>query len=268
MSMICEPKEKIDDMPLGTILTVPKSVTRKGYIDYEEGKQFSKRMYPELYSVLGTDRFSFIGTESNSFPVGTCLFYMSDAIVPTGYVEWNDRYGALREYPALKRVLWNMANRIKDLNVRNTWLEALNRESFPKFNHFYFGLGEVGLMKESQVKEMKFNSAPLVVDHSNTLNPLGVRRCAVHKDLMPVIVGKDVTTASQTLNTSYVVVGQSVDMYQFQSAMFLEHTLGDVGAKDTYPRTLFTRVIVKAVEPETSNISFTHKRIIKAFSEV
>lgn len=258
-------KDKDDGLPIGTILTVPKSITRLGYIDYIEGKNFNRYLYPNLFDILGTDKFPFFGSEVNTLPIGTCLYLLNAEEVPSGFVEWNSSYGVLREYPELKKVLWKMANRIECIYTRNYWLEALDRNSFPLFSDFYFGIGSVGMMKEDSVKETKFNTLPLVIDDSHTLSTIGLRRCTVEKDVVPVMFNEDTIVDSYSQN-NYVVIGQRADVYKNVDIVQHQHVMGKGNV--TRPRTMCVRVIVKAVLPEVSDITCTHKRIIKAFEVI
>ena len=96
-----------DGLPVGTILTVPSSAERLGYIDYIPGESFNRILYPELFIALGTSTFeSTDQTVSDSLPVGTIVHSLSDT-VPNGWSKWSNLTD-LSEYPELQTVLRNL----------------------------------------------------------------------------------------------------------------------------------------------------------------
>lgn len=259
----CDTEKKTDDSPIGTILTVPITSKREGYIDYVEGQKFNPAIYPDLYKALGTDKFSISNSinDSNSLPIGSCIHILSaNPNVPDTYIEWKP-YTSLVQYPELKRELELMAQRISDLSIRSLWLNALENNQLPYYTDFYLGIGEAGLMKEDSIRMTELVTAPVVIDNSNTLNPMGITRCVAEKNTYPVVANQDVSRSN--ISSSYLVTGQYADQYNpdVDKRLFnLAVGQGDV----TKPRTLSTRIFVKATNPRPSAISSTHKQIIKA----
>lgn len=259
----CNRSKRIDDMPLGTILTVPMTTKREGYIDYVEGATFNQTLYPELYKVLGTNKFSITNRDNgnNDLPIGSCLHLLSSSPnVPDGFIEWLP-YTSLVQYPELKRELEIMAQRIADTDTKTVWLQSLNQNRLPPYQDFYFGVGEVGSMKEDSIRRTDLVTAPVVIDNSNTLSPMGVTRCVAEQNTYPVVANQD--TYKGYTESKYLVVGQHAEQYKAdvnKNVYAVAIGQGDV----TRPRTLFTRVLIKAVNPKPSAISSTHKQIIKA----
>lgn len=256
--------KQTDELPIGTILTVPITTNKKGYIDYVSGKKFNPSIYPELYKALGTDTFAQLsnGTAYDSLPIGSCISVLSaSANAPDGYIEWNSQVGTLRKYPELKEELTKVANRLTNPKHKQVWLDALRVDSLPMYSDFYFGSGEAGSMAEASVAQQEITSLPMVIDNSNTLNPMGVSRCVAQQDTYPVVAGASLSR--QNTNTNYLVVGQRADQYKADvDKRLFSLVVGDNAV--TRPKTLFTRVFVKAVNAQASAISSTHKQIIKA----
>lgn len=259
-----------DGLPIGTILTVPITSSKQGYIDYVEGDSFNPTIYPELYTALGQKTF---GTYSHngidvSLPIGSMVHWLSgNTNVPDGWIEWKTDYGLLNKYPELYAVLSNMVERMELTSTKEQWRQALRTYSLPMFemSGFYLGLGSVGQYEPDKTKQYVLNSAPVVIDNSNTLNPLGVTRCAAEKESYPVVVNPQQNVTRSFNDTSYVVVGQPANVYQASvDKRSYETVVGD--ADVTAPKTLFTRLLIKATNPRPSAISSTHKQLIKAFT--
>lgn len=260
---------KDDGLPIGTILTVPVAVEKEGYIDYVEGHSFNPAMYPELYTVLGSKEFAVSNQSTNNeLPLGSVVHLLSvTSKLPDGWIEWDTSYGSLRKYPELLAELTRMAQRLPLGVARDMWLNALDKQSLPMFENgsFHLALGDIGLYKTDSVKQQQLVSAPIVIDSSNTLNPMGYTRCAAENNTQPAVVNPDMDVI-RTLPTSYVIVGHTADQYQ-DVAVNKNGYITYVGDADvTAPKTLFTRLIIKAVNQRPSSISSTHKQIIKAFT--
>lgn len=264
-------KTNDDGLPIGTILTVPITTEKKGYIDYKEGETFSPTIYPELYTALGTKTF---GTAINSnfdssLPIGSMVHYLSGSSnVPDGWLEWTSMYGSLRPYPELYQVLSHMVQGMEFGTTRTLWEQALRTHSLPQFENsgFYLGLGKVGEYKSDTVRQYELITPPVVIDNSNTLNPLGVTRCVAEEKVYPVLVNPEEPVTKLSQNTSYVVVGQKAEQYANVGVEKHQYRVTVGNGHQTAPKTLSTRVIVKAVNPRPSAISSTHKQIIKAFT--
>lgn len=255
---------EVDGNPIGTILTVPVTTVMEGYIDYVENTTFDKGLYPRLYQILGTDRFNSVGVSGTDLPIGSIIHSLSNnRDVPDGYIEWSTRRGILASYPELKHELEVMANRLEDKESKHIWLEALKTNSLPYFNDFYLGLGNVGELSEDSIRATELVSLPVIVDRRNNLNPLGVTRCVVEDNTHAVVTND--TTAKMKLESDIVVTAVRATDVQHRIDASLYTTT--VGKKDgvTRPRTLSTRIFIKAVHQAEYGISSTHKRIIKAF---
>lgn len=253
-----------DSNPIGTILTVPVTTTKEGYIDYVEGSTFNKTIYPELYKTLGSDRFDITtgNIGSDTLPIGSCIHLLSaNTDVPNGYVEWKP-FTSIHRYPELKAELVRVAERIADLSVKERWLQALRSDLLPDIDGHFLGIGQAGLISEDSVRLFSVTTPPVVIDHSNTLNPLGITRCVAEEQVYPVLASDNMTRTHS--NTNFVVTGMSADKYPANTdkrAYQIQVGSGDV----TKPKSLFTRILVKAINPRPSSISSTHKQIIKAF---
>lgn len=260
-----------DGLPVGTILTVPITTKKEGYIDFQEGERFQASFYPELYKALGSETFGnpIGGSSDASLPIGSMVHFMSGSHnVPDGWVEWTNSYGVLRNYPELYNVFTHMVHNMPLGKTRTIWEQALNTFSLPQFemSGFYLGLGTVGEYKTDTVKQTTLVTAPVVIDSSNTLNPLGVNRCVAEEKAYPVLVNPEQPVRKLLQDTNYVVVGHRAEQYANVDVEKHSYEVTVGNGNQTAPKTLFTRVIVKAVNPKPSAISNTHKQIIKAFT--
>lgn len=259
---------KTDSNPIGTILTVPITTELDGYIDYVEGKTFNPTIYPELYKALGTKQFAstVLNSGSDNLPVGTILPLLSSiGHTPIGYIEWNTSYGLLSKYPELLKVLTDMANNLPLGDSKTAWLEALRTHSLPMFESagFFLGYGkQVGTYTTDSTRMQNIQFAPVVVDASNTLNPLGYNRCAELKETVAPVNANHV---SRSLSESpFVMLANRAGVHQdVQNKTMYQVALGD--GNETAPRHLAVRLLIKAVSSQPASISVTHKRIIKAF---
>lgn len=252
-----------DVNPVGTIVTVPMNTQMDGYIEYVGGDKFDKAMYPELYQALGSDTFAVsCSNEFDGLPVGSMVHVVGDAPVPAGWVEWDGSYGKLAKYPDLARALRRMAEGLPLGKTREHWIQALNTDSLPMFEgHFHLAFGENGTYESDTTKREEFISAPAVITDINKINPLGYKQCAKQSESKPV-VSTLTSTSEASFVSPYVVVAQSADELQ-QSTHAFRSVLGT--GDETKPKTLYTKVIIKAVHPRQSAISTTHKQLIKAF---
>lgn len=253
--------------PIGTILTVPHSTTMEGFIDFEEGKRFNRNLYPELYKVLLTDSFATSNTNfSDSLPVGTMVHSLSlGSDVPDGWLEWNTMPNSLMNYPELKDVLGQMANRMPLGNVRQQWLSALANNTLPAFSSTGFHLRVspfVGVYQDDSTPELSFNTMPVVIDESNSLNPIGYRRETNSENLQPIFGGLDNVPSNQ--RSPYVLVGRHTTTYGSNDVPMARISFGK-HSDEVIPKTLHTRLFIKATGSKGTNIPVTHKKIIRAF---
>lgn len=260
-------KINTDSNPIGTILTVPVTTEKEGYIDYVEGQQFNATIYPQLYTALGTNRFSSFNSHStDGLPVGSIVHWLSSStVIPDGYIEWTTQYGSLERYPELLKVLSDMVQRLPLSDSKNAWNEALRTKSLPSFEHsgFFLGYGkQVGLYETDTTRSQTLEFAPMVIDPSNTLNPLGYNRCA---ESTQTVAPVNAAQVSQNLTDSlYVIPANRADVHQTVSNKHnYQVTLGN--GSETKPKELATRLLIKAVHSRPANISSTHKQIIKAY---
>lgn len=258
---------KSDSNPIGTILTVPVTTELEGYIDYVEGKSFNPTIYPELYKALGTKTFA-ESSESGSdgLPVGTILPLLSNTgRIPAGYIEWNTSYGSLTNYPELLKVLTDMANQLPLSDSKTAWITALRTKSLPIFeaSGFFLGYGnQVGLYTSDTTRTQTIQFAPVVVDSSNTLNPLGYNRCTEQKQTLAPVNANEVSLSQS--ESPFVMLANRADVHQnVQNKSMYQVVLGD--GQVTAPKQLAVRLLIKAVSSQPASISITHKRIIKAF---
>jgi hypothetical protein len=252
-----------DTTPVGTIVTVPMNTHIDGYIEYVGGDKFDKTMYPDLYQALGSDTFAVSSSnEFDGLPVGSMVHVVGDAPVPAGWVEWDGSYGKLAKYPDLARALRKMAESMPLGKTREHWIQALNTDSLPMFEgHFHLAFGENGAYESDTTKREEFISAPAVITDINKINPLGYKSCVKESASNPV-VSTPTSTSEASFASPYVVVAQSANELQ-QSTHAFRSVLGT--GDETKPKTLYTKVIIKAVHPRQSAISTTHKQLIKAF---
>ena len=250
-----------DTNPVGTILTVPVTTELDNYMDYVEGAEFNPVIYPELYKVLGSKRFG-TGLGNKDLPIGSLVHILSTEDIPDGWVEWN-RYSSLAGYPELHQALSRMVERLPIGPVRQTWTEALKQYRFPEFSAsgFHLGMkGTVGDFINDASTAANLLSYPVVVDNSNTLNPLGVSRCAVdqHKEVVGATVSEKSYTSS--VASPLVIVAHRAEQHKDVDAKMV--VVSETVA-ETVPKTLSTRLIVKATNQRPSSISSTHKQVIK-----
>ena len=250
-----------DTNPVGTILTVPVTTELDNYMDYVEGAEFNPVIYPELYKVLGSKRFG-TGLGNKDLPIGSLVYILSTEDIPDGWVEWN-RYSSLAGYPELHQALSRMVERLPIGPVRQAWTEALKQYRFPEFSAsgFHLGMkGTVGDFINDASTAANLLSYPVVVDNSNTLNPLGVSRCAVdqHKEVVGATVSEKSYTSS--VASPLVIVAHRAEQHKDVDAKMV--VVSETVA-ETVPKTLSTRLIVKATNQRPSSISSTHKQVIK-----
>lgn len=251
-----------DTNPVGTILTVPVTTKLDGYMDFVEGAEFSPVIYPELFRVLGSNRFGTSSNTNKELPIGSLVHILSTEDIPDGWVEWN-RYSSLAGYPELHQALSRMVERLPIGPVRQAWTEALKQYRFPEFSAsgFHLGMkGTVGNFINDVSSAANLLSYPVVVDNSNTLNPLGVSRCAVdqHKEVVGATVSEKSYTSS--VASPLVIVAHRAEQHKDVDAKMV--VVSETVA-ETVPKTLSTRLIVKATNQRPSNISSTHKQVIK-----
>lgn len=256
----CDKKTQ-DSNPIGTILTVPVTTKLEGYMDFEEGKEFSPIIYPELYKALGTNKFGYSSSGSSDLPIGSMVHILSTEEVPEGWVEWSP-YVSLSLYPELLQALTEMVRRMPLGDSKQVWSEALSKNKLPMFSNtgFYLGMkGSVGSYTEDKASVGGLMSYPVVVDESNTLNPLGVSRCAVEqqKDAVSAIVSQKSYMSS--VASPIALVAHKAEQHKDVDTKMV------VVSEDseTVPRTVSTRLIIKATNQRPSNILSTHKQVIK-----
>lgn len=257
---------KTDSNPIGTILTVPVTTELDGYIDYYEGKTFNPTIYPELYKALGTNQFTGTNSGTDNLPVGTVLPLLSSTgNIPAGYIEWTTNYGLLSKYPELLKVLTDMVNQLPLGDSKTVWLEALRTHSLPMFESagFFLGYGkQVGTYTTDSTRIQTVQFAPVVVDASNTLNPLGYNRCAESKETVAPVNANNVSRSPS--ESPFVMLANRSSVHQdVQNKTMYQVALGD--GNETAPRHLAVRLLIKAVSSQPASISATHKQIIKAF---
>lgn len=257
---------KTDSNPIGTILTVPVTTELDGYIDYYEGKTFNPTIYPELYKALGTNQFTGTHSGADNLPVGTVLPLLSSTgNIPAGYIEWTTNYGLLSKYPELLKVLTDMVNQLPLGDSKTVWLEALRTHSLPMFESagFFLGYGkQVGTYTTDSTRTQTVQFAPVVVDASNTLNPLGYNRCAESKETVAPVNANNVSRSPS--ESPFVMLANRASVHQdVQNKTMYQVALGD--GNETAPRHLAVRLLIKAVSSQPASISATHKQIIKAF---
>lgn len=251
-----------DTNPVGTILTVPVNAQLDGYMDYVEGAEFNRVIYPELFRVLGSNRFGTSSNTNKELPIGSLVHILSTEDIPDGWVEWN-RYSSLAGYPELHQALSRMVERLPIGPVRQVWTEALKQYRFPEFSvsGFHLGMkGTVGDFIHDAASAGSLMSYPVVVDNSNTLNPLGVSRCAVdqHKEVVGATVSEKSYTSS--VASPLVIVAHRAEQHKDVDAKMV---VVSEAVAETVPKTLSTRLIVKATNQRPSSISSTHKQVIK-----
>lgn len=257
---------KTDSNPIGTILTVPVTTELDGYIDYYEGKTFNPTIYPELYKALGTNQFTGTNSGTDNLPVGTVLPLLSSTgNIPAGYIEWTTNYGLLSKYPELLKVLTDMVNQLPLGDSKTVWLEALRTHSLPMFESagFFLGYGkQVGTYTTDSTRIQTVQFSPVVVDASNTLNPLGYNRCAESKETVAPVNANNVSRSPS--ESPFVMLANRSSVHQdVQNKTMYQVALGD--GNETAPRHLAVRLLIKAVSSQPASISATHKQIIKAF---
>lgn len=260
---------KKDINPIGTILTVPKTINIDGYIDYTEGETFNHILYPELFKVLTTNKFGSTGnTIENNMPIGSLVYSLNTGNIPNGWVEWNSLIGNLSNYPKLKEVLENMVRNLPlNSEVRLEWEKALAKNSLPNFDGKFFirkgNLSNVGEYLVDSVNVPIFNVMPMVIDNSNTLNPLGFSRKLYEERVISPIASQEVTESLQ--ETNVVITGQRVDSFADLPKPVRTFKIGSSNNKfETYPKHINARLLIKA-DNSVNNIPSTHKQIIKAF---
>lgn len=265
-----EVKENTDDLPIGTILTVPNNTTKIGYIDYTSGGSYSRLLYPELYTALGTEQFGDFGvtSEIDVFPVGTVLHTLNTNDIPNGWVEWKYAKNSLSNYPTLLNLIQKVATQLPVGDVQNIWLNAIKDKSLPWFDNGFFLRGTqfpatIGDFITDSTYVDTLTALPVVVDTSNTLNPLGVGRDTYDKTTYSPVSSNDTTLTST--DSDKVLIAQKTSNYNGLTAKVSSISLGD-NTFETAPKHVNTRLIIKATK-FIKHVNSTHKQIIKAFNK-
>lgn len=247
--------------PIGTILVVPKSTFKSGYINYPDNGMINASLYPELVQALGTAKLPSLGY-SDSSPVGSLMFSMGEPSNPN-WIEFNGRVGILSKYPKLKSVLSNMVSRIPDSEFKNIWIEAINLNSLPNFgNDIFLRQGLVnGLLYGDSVSVSGFTVLPAMVDQRNVLNPLGYSKVCDRETISPV-GSNDVRESG--IRTDLVLVAHKAEEYAV-NAETVSVSFGE--GRETAPKHLTAKLYIKADDANESFIPSTHKYIIKARNE-
>ena len=262
-----ENKSTVDSNPIGTILTVPLNAQLDGYIDFVSGSNFDKDIYPDLFKALGTNQFVSDTGNNINLPIGTIIPWLnSDFNIPTGFVEWKTYKQSLIHYPELVRVLTIMAKQLPEGESKNEWLKALEQNTFPAFEYSGFYLhgseNHIGLYETDTTKREHINVLPAVVDNSNLLSPLGVSRCTTSKEPVSVLHGNKLIV-TDIPSVHVIPVNESKTFTDSVNKNLNQLVLGS--GSETKPKSLNVRILVKAVSDNPSQISTTHKRIIKAY---
>jgi len=257
----------VDTNPIGTIITVPHSVDKSGYIPFIEGTKFNKTEYPDLYNALGSDTFGSIHTSiENELPLGTLVHTLDTTNVPNGWMVWEHRAGNLINYPELKHILTLLVQRLPMGTSKLVWQNALNLDTLPQFDGDFFlrsaSYGFVGDYVQDSIKSNGFNMMPVIVDESTTLNPMGIMRCGDDTRIHSPISGVQVTPT--LIDTKVVLTGNYVDKYQDIPSAKLFNVGSGLGNTETAPKHLKTRLLIKASKAN-SLMPSTHKQLIKAF---
>lgn len=258
-----------ENNPIGTILTVPKKTSIDGYIDYIEGHSFNMDLYPELFKALGSNVFGSTGsTIENSMPIGSLVYTLNTEHLPDGWIEWSNVKGILTNYPELKAVLLNMIRYMPiGSSTRVEWERALSTDSLPAFGNSFFlrkaSMLTIGEYFTDNVNIPSFSILPLVIDNSNTLNPLGFTRKLYEERTYSPISSSNLEESKQ--ETNIVITGQRVESYADLPKPVRTFNVGNSNNTfETYPKHLTARLLIKA-KSALSNVSSTHKQIIKAF---
>ena len=257
---------KSEDLnPIGTLLTVPHTFKKDGYIDFEQGATFNKTLYPELYKVLGTNQFGITSTSTDHLPVGTVIYSLNSSI-PDGWVEWKTAAGNLRNYPELIKVFSSLLGYLP-IDKQIEWREAINNLTFPQFGNGLFlkgitGYSAVGEYNVDSLPSQAFNILPVVVDPSNTLNPIGISRTLDEQIIAPVSAVPAITS---NVNAPVVLIGQRAEVYSSINPKQITVDFAKTNSgTEVSPKHLTMRVLVKA-KTISSNVPSTHKQIIKAY---
>lgn len=261
-----KPTKQIDSNPIGTIITVPVNYNKEGYIEFVEGSSFNRTIYPELYKVLGTNQFGISNQSVEQFPIGTLLHTIGSTI-PDGWIEWKHQAGNLRAYPELLNVLQRIMQTLPvGDSARLVYEDAIRNSTFPDLKDNYLKVSSfpdvLGSINEANLPSVAFNVLPVVLDPSNTLNPLGVTRCRAEQQVISPISG--VPVDEHNLDSAIALVGQRTENYFNTRLPQLTVTLGSGNGTEISPKHINTRLIVKA-RNQSINVPSTHKQLIKAF---
>lgn len=252
-----EPVVKVQDTnPIGTILTVPTSVEKEGYINYVEGSNFNRNLYPDLFVALGTDTFGSVNSGNTDLPVGSIIHYLGSDL-PEGYITFGS---SIINYPELKQVINRMISLMPLGDSRTIWEQAYKQNMLPNLDNVFLQVSnyENGITGSAS-NGMAFNILPVMVENSNSLNPLGYRRTSALAVTSPLqgVVSKD-----SSLKTNVVLVGHLTEAYGNTEVPMVQ--VGDESNTSIKPAHLSTKVLIKA-KSIIQGVPSTHKQIIKAF---
>lgn len=258
-----------NNYPIGTILTVPVNTEITGFIDFKDGTKFDPILYPELYKSLGTNVFSSgINVSSGSeLPIGSIVHCLSiESSIPNGWIEWKSTYGLLNNYPELKDVLGKMANRLPFGSIRDSWINSLNNNTLPNFSlsGFFLKFGNsIGNYENESLPSFGFNTLPMIIDETSSLNPLGYRRETVSNEVHSITTGTKFGISNH--RSPFVLLGKNTTTYGSNDLPMAKVEFGNTNSNELNPKCLTTKLLVKASNNRNNNIPVTHKQIIKAF---
>lgn len=211
-----EPKSYYNELPIGTVVTVPKDAEIFGFIDYVPGKEFSTTLFPALHKALGVKAFPTYpdSTLEDSLPIGSILHVFSKENIPNGWVLFEHKPNNLANtelHDLLTKMTVNLPNGV----AKNVWDNALKQNTFPAFTKDFF----LRVTRSNSVKnigEMYEHSTINLYDNEFVFPPVVNQPNDVRQELSHPIVQPltDPLTTKPTLTPSDIVLyGSSTDAY-------------------------------------------------------
>lgn len=227
----------MDNLPLGTILTVPKDITVVGYKDYltylEEGNTGSIEPVK-----VGNLRFDLFGTETGSWK------------------EWNS-VGHISQYPELKCYLFHFYQSFPlDSPERKVWEDTYNMGFLPDISNRFFKVSSTGGVFDIGSIGAMYHF-PVIEHTENLMRPIGQTLHEDPKDLYSPIVAQNVTVTDVPANL--VLLGQRPSVHTLKEPANLIQSGNDVVG---HPANMSVRVMINT-ETHIPGIPNTHKLMIK-----
>lgn len=271
-----QPKSYYNELPIGTVVTVPKDSEVFGFIDFVPGKEFSTTLFPDLYKALGSKLFPTYpgGVLEDSLPIGSMLHVLSKDNIPNGWVLFEHKPNSLAN-TELHSLLTKMTINLPNGLAKNVWDNALKQNTFPAFSKDFFLRVTQG-MSVKHIGEMYEHSTLNLYDNAFGFPPVVNPPNDIRQDLATNVVSAltDPLTVTPSLTpTEVVLYGSTTEAYKTltgkdvpPSTVLTVQSQRNMIGDEVAPYHMSVYCIVKASSLPRSLGGF--KQVVKAFDVV